>query len=114
MPKFKCHNCNITDSVHKNDEGTSQVIMDKGPPDRGGLDQYILYCRSCSSINFYKPGWIGNLKFQRFINPQTDLPQDLTFEDFISTYASSKIQSYMVEDKLLPGNWVISNDHLGF
>jgi len=110
MSKKKCHGCGVVDSIHVKDEGRSQLVSAFGPKDEDGLQMYFIYCRACHAINIYKPGWIGNIKFDSLIDTRE------LFEAYKTGqiahheigFIAGKIQRAMIEDGILPKNWTIT------
>lgn len=109
MSNKKCHKCGIVDSVHRKDEGRSKLVWAFGPHDEDGLQMHFIYCRSCGFINVYKPGWLGNIKFNSYIDAREmyrSYQNGQTRREEMGILAG-KLQQVMIEDGILPSDWKV-------
>jgi hypothetical protein len=109
MAKKKCHKCGIVDSIHVKDAGRSKLVAEMGMPDDKGLLMFLIYCRSCATVNVYKPGWIGNIKFEQFLkyNILLDRIKSGEIQPEMFRIVTPLIQQAMKEDGVLPSDWKI-------
>lgn len=109
MPTKKCHNCGIVDSIHRNDEGHSKLVWAFGPYDSDGLQMHFIYCRACGTVNIYKPGWFGNIKFNSLMDAREVYRayQNGQMQRHEMGIFAKKIQEAMIEDGILPNDWEI-------
>lgn len=103
----KCHNCGLVDSIHVNDEKASRLVFAYGPKDQDGLLTFFIYCRSCHFINIYKPGWVGNVRFDSYIDSKElcSAHQSGTITREEMGFLAEKIQRAMKADGVLPADW---------
>ena len=106
MPKKKCYNCGIIDRASTNIESDvgSAIIWEMGMLGGQGLQMHLVYCRSCGTVNIYKPGWFGNTKFDQFLKYKIllDLIRRGDAEPGILRVLTPRIQQAMTEDGILP------------
>jgi hypothetical protein len=107
--KKKCYNCGIVDSIHVRDTHTSKLVSEQGMPDGNGLLMFLIYCRSCGTVNVYKPGWFGNVKFDQFLkyNILLDKIKSGEMKPEMFRIVTPRIQQAMIEDGVLPSDWKI-------
>ena len=109
MANSKCYKCGVVDSIHVDDEGRSKLVAAIGPKDDDGLQMYFIYCRACNHINIYKPGWFGNMKFNSFMDAREVYKAyeggNMSRQE-MGIFAG-KLQRAMIEDGVLPKNWII-------
>ena len=106
----KCHHCGVVDSVHAKDEGRSKLVWALGPKDDDGLQMYLFYCRSCGFVNIYKPGWFGNINFNRYMDAREVYKayQDGQMKrEEMTIFFGGKILLALIEDGILPKDWAI-------
>ena len=106
MAKKKCYNCGIIDSPSANikTDGSRKLVWEIGMKDMNGLLMHLIYCRSCGTVNVYKPGWIGNIKFDQFLKYEILLDKIKKGEsepDMLGVI-TPRIQQAMIEDGILP------------
>jgi hypothetical protein len=113
MKKFKCHNCGTIDSLRENSkllcEKQKGLSLDFRTGTAATLDQYYIYCRSCFYVNVYQPGWIGNIKFNYYLEGNqlfAQVKSHFVFQLFNS------INKAMKEDGIIPKNWTPYDDEI--
>jgi len=111
MAKKKCYNCGIIDnpSANINNDERSKLIWDMSMKDLNGLLTHLIYCRSCGTVNVYKPGWFGNIKFDQFLkyNHVLDKIKRGELEPSSLGLITPRIQQAMKEDGNLPPDWKV-------
>jgi hypothetical protein len=107
--KHKCYNCGIIDKSDAKGIDGSRLIWDIGMPDLNGLQTHLIYCRSCGTVNIYKPGWLGNIKFDQFLKYEILLEKlrngtlDGPLKSDPFQIITPRIRRAMIEDGILPG-----------
>ncbi len=109
MAKHKCYNCGIIDKADARGTRGSKLIWDVGMPDPTGLNTHLIYCRSCGTVNIYKPGWFGNIKFDQFLKYEHVLEKIKRgeLEPWSLGLITPRIQQAMKENGNLPPDWKI-------
>ncbi len=106
MAKKKCYNCGITESPSANikTDNKKQLVWEMGMKDLNGLIMHLVYCRPCGTVNIYKPGWLGNIKFDQFLKYEILLDKIKRGEEEPEMLAviTPRIKQAMIEDGILP------------
>jgi hypothetical protein len=109
MAKKKCYNCGISESpsanIHTDDN--RQLVWEMGMKDLNGLIMHLVYCRSCGTVNIYKPGWLGNIKFDQFLKYEIllDKIRNGEIEPDMLAVLTPRVQQAMINDGLLPRSY---------
>ena len=113
MSKKKCYNCGITENPSANikTDNSKQLVWEMGMKDLNGLIMHLIYCRSCGTVNIYKPGWFGNIKFDQFLKYEILLDKIKRGEAEADLFrvVTPRIQIAMKKDGVLPSNWKVSD-----
>ena len=107
--KHKCYNCGIIDKSDAKGIDGSRLIWDIGMPDLNGLQTHLVFCRSCGTVNIYKPGWLGNIKFDQFLKYEHVLEKikNKELEPASLGLITERIQQAMKAAGYLPSDWQV-------
>jgi hypothetical protein len=107
MAKFKCSKCGLTEHLRENGKLVCELQKGVGGMGTATLDQYYIYCRVCSRVSIFKPGWIGNLKLSHYMEGKTFFDNWGTSHDLFGMYNS--VNKAMIEDGIIPKGWTPFN-----
>lgn len=107
--KVKCAHCGIKRKREDLSDEFSRLLLAYGAADRNGRRQMTVYCRDCRYVSYYLKPTFGFIKLERCVDSRLLYAQhrDGVLDDAALSTLAAKIQLAMIEDRVLPENWVL-------